>query len=89
MCMREVLAMQKRRRKKAIKKFLAGQPLTQNELQAVRREIGPITGLVPAGRGRVKTTAHEAKRAFELSREIAEVESRLRRFEQENKERKL
>ena len=79
--------MQKRRMKKAIKKFLAGQPLTRNEVQAVRRKIGPVKGLVPAGRGRVKTTAHEARRSLELSRERAEVAARLRRFEQEDKER--
>ncbi len=79
--------MQKRRRKKAIKKFLAGQPLTRNELQAVRREIGMVRGLVPASRGRVKTTAPEAKRSLALSRERAEVAARIRRFEQEDKER--
>lgn len=80
--------MKKRRRKKAIKKFLAGHPLTQNELQVVRREIGPvrIMGLVPVGRGRVKTTAYEARRALELSREMAEATARIRQFEQETKE---
>jgi len=81
--------MQKRRRKKSIKKFLAGQPLTRNEVQAIRREVGMVRGLVPTGRGRVKTTAPEAKQSLELSREKAEVAARLRRFEQEDKEREF
>ncbi len=46
--------MRKRKGNKAIKKFLAGQPLTQIELRAIRRKIGPTTGLVPLGRGTVK-----------------------------------
>ncbi len=85
------MVMRKRRRKKTIIKFLAGQPLTQNELRTVHREIRPVKvrGLVPVGRGRVKTTAHEARRALELSHEMAEATARIRRFEKEAKEREF
>lgn len=85
------MVMRKRRRKKAIEKILAGQPLTQNELWTIHREIRPVKvkGLVPAGRGRVKTTVHEARRALELSQEMAEATARNQWFEKEAKEREI
>ncbi len=78
--------MRKRRKKKAIKKLFTGLPLTLLELRVIRREIGPVAGLVPVGRGMVKVAAHEVEQALELGREMGEAASRTRRFESEIKE---
>ena len=75
----------KRKKKKAVKKFLTGRPLAKKELQFIRQEIGPVRvkGLMAHSRGMVIIAPHEAKRILELGKEMKEALTRAKQFEQD------
>ena len=77
--------LQKRKKKKAVKKFLTGRPLSKKELQFIRREIGParVKGLIAHSRGMVRIDPYEARRALELGQEVKEAVARAKQFEQD------